>query len=881
MSKKHATFEPSQFQTFGELLRYLRERASLTQRNLAQRVGYHYSYLSRLEKNVRPPDELILRTRFIPALKIEKESDWAARLLELASQPTAPDAPASGPGWEEANLPASLTPLLGRESESAALFNILSSEDVRLVTLIGPPGVGKTRLSLHIAEQLASTFKDGAIFVDLMPVSDPVQVIPALAAALGTLETNEVQIFEGVKTALRERNLLIVMDNFEQVLEAAPQVAVLLGVAPRVKILATSREALRLRGEQEFPLGPLPVPDPKGGSALDYPSVQLFVQRARAAKPDFHLDEEDIVRVADLCRRLDGLPLAIELAAARVRTFSLEDMLEQFDRRFQWLAHTSRDIPEWRRTLWSAIHWSYNLLSEHERILFERFSVFAGGWSIEAAEAICCNGSHTPCPGVLNLLMALVDKSLVVSESKSRFRFLDTIQKFAYEKLVERGGLQEAAYRHLHYFADWAETLEAQYNTLSPLDFQARTGAELNNIRAALNWALQHREVFADGMRLSIPASLIFLEHGLIRDEYERAQTFLREATDPALQARLLVRTASLTLRLNQDGLAYEYCRKAEAIARKLGEKQILADALRITGDLDYTSSKYDLAEPAYRESTQIYRELNLLPQLSRSLTSLCSLIFYRYGDGEEYRATMEEGMQIAERTGDDSSMAYALRALGGRLNHVGKYAESFAAFERALNLARAAGDRSSEAVCLRCLSIQTNMLEDYPASGKYAQETIFVLQSIGNIGVAYSQRMLAYALLHQGLPSRAHAYALQSLQNNLNGGIGVPNCLTALAEIKLSQGDLEAVARIYGFLAPRAQERDAQYKAANPDSRSFERIGRALEGKDTETWQAEGASMTLEQAVAIASQWTPIGVGHPKRHSTPKRIQKQKRSRH
>ena len=876
MPKRKETIQPSEFQTFGDLLRYLRERARLTQREMAERVGYHYSYLSRLEKNVRPPHELILRTRFIPALKIEAESNWTARLLELASEPTAPAAPASGPGWET-NLPTSLTPLLGRESESAALFQILSSEDIRLVTLLGPPGVGKTRLSLHIAEQLASTFNNGALFVDLMPILDPTQVMPALAAALGTLETNEIQIFEGVKAALRERSVLIVMDNFEQVLEAAPQVAALLGVAPHVKILATSREALRLRGEQEFPLGPLPVPDAKGGSALEFPSVQLFVQRARAAKPDFHLDEEDTARVAELCRRLDGLPLAIELAAARVRAFSPADMLEQFDRRFQWLASTARDIPEWRRTLWSAIQWSYNLLDEKERTLFARLSVFAGGWSVEAAEAICGDEEDCPCEDAFEIILRLVDKSLVVAEAGGRYRFLDTIGKFAREKLTEQGALEETSNRHLRYFAGWAETLETRYNTLSLPVFQARTASELNNIRAALNWALSHREVFADGVRLAIPANLIFLEHGLIRDEYERAQTFLRETSDPSLQARLLVRTAELGMRLNQDSLAVEYCRKAEKIARELGEKQIVADALRIIGDMDYTFSKYDLAEPAYRECVQIYRELNLLPQLSRSLTSLCSLVFYHYGDGEEYRATMEEGMQIAERTGDDSSMAYALRALGGRLNHVGKYAESFAAFERALTLARTAADRSSESVCLRCLSMVANMLEEYPVSGKYAQETISVLQSVGTIGVAYSQRMLAYALLHQGLPSRAHAYALQSLEDNLNGGLGVPNCLTALAEIKLSQGELEAAARLYGYLAPRIQDR---YNIPNPDSRSFERIGRALAGKNTEGWQAEGANMILEQAVALASPWTPPGSGRPKPGPTPQGAPNKKKSR-
>ncbi len=478
MLKRQEAIKPSEFRTFGNLLRYLRERAHLTQRELARRVGYHDSYLSRLEKNARTPDEFILRERFIPALKIEKGSDWAARLFELASESTVPAAPAAGSGWEP-NLPSSFTPLLGRESESAALRQMLSCEGVRLVTLIGPPGVGKTRLALHVAEQLTLLFEDGALFVDLMPVLDAGQVLHALAAALGALEANDIRVFDKVKTVLRDREALIVMDNFEQVLEAAPQVAALLSAAPRLKILVTSREALRLNGEQEFPLAPLPVPDGKGRSALDFPSIQLFVQRARAAKPDLYLDEESMERVAELCRRLDGLPLAIELAAARIRVFSPVTMLEQFDQRFKWLAHTARSLPEWRRTLWSAIHWSYNLLNEKERLLFERLAVFSGGWTVEAAEAVCCDKT-VPRAEVLPLLMQLADKSLVVAEAGARYRFLDTIGKFAHEKLAEHGSVEKIRLRHLRHFADWAESLEEHEGILDAL--RARDGARAETL---------------------------------------------------------------------------------------------------------------------------------------------------------------------------------------------------------------------------------------------------------------------------------------------------------------------------------------------------------------------------------------------------------------
>jgi len=869
MVKRRASLDPATFQTFGELLRYLRERASLSQRALAQQVGYHYSYMSRLEKNVRTPDTLILRTRFIPALRIENDPTWAARLLELAVEGPHEDsdlkAESAGHPRPGANLPVSLTPFLGRESESATLFQILTSADVRLVTLIGPPGVGKTRLSLHLAEQLASHFANGVVFVDLMPILDPAQVMPELAAALGAQETYETSVAASVQSALHGREMLIVMDNFEQVLEAAPQLTPLLGAAPGVKILTTSREALRLRGEQEFPLDPLPVPD-ASSSVLDFPSVQLFVQRARAAKPDFELNEVDAARVAEICRRLDGLPLAIELAAARVRSFSPADMLAQFDRRFQWLANTGRDIPEWRRTLWSAIAWSYNLLSDKERALFARLSVFAGGWTVEAAEAVCCD--DVVCPKeMMGMLMQLVDRSLVVAEG-TRYRFLDTIARFAHEKLVESGDLEERSARHLRYFAEWAEALEAQFTVMPPASFQEKTGVELNNVRAALEWALHHKEALEDGLRLSIPANLIFLEHGLIRDEYDRAQTFLRGAVNPALKARLLLRTASLGLRIGYDSLAYDYCRQAEEIARELGDKRLLASSLHMLGDMDRDMSRFAPAEKSLTECVALYRELNLLPELNHSLTSLGNN-FYHQNCREKSVPLLDEALEIASRIGDSVGLGDALRVRAGHLRFDGRLEEALEAFKRVLDLARANNDRPNIGVALVNLCMITNMFGDYLASGNYAAESISVFQSVGDeTQQAYPKRMLAYALLHQGFPTRAHALALESLTANLDGGRGVLNCLTALAEIKLSEGKLEPVARLYGFLESRVRER---YAEASPDSRSFERLGRALQGQGTGAWQAEGDRMTLEEAVALASRWSPPHVNTPKPRPTPK----------
>lgn len=863
MVKRLQPFDPFAFQTFGELLKSLRERARLSQRDLARLVGYHYSYMSRLESNVRLPDETTLRTRFVPALGIQDEPELVERLLVLALEGEAPavkkpEAEKTAQGAARGgDFPISLTPLLGRESESESLFQMLSSTEVRLVTLIGPPGVGKTRLSIHVAEQASSRFEDGAVFVDLMPVLDAGQVIPALAAVLGVQETLDATVFENIKAALQHQSMLIVFDNFEQVLDAAPQLLPLLNIAPNVKMLATSREPLRLRGEQEFPLAPLAVPNEKNNSVLDFPSVQLFLQRARSAQPGFTLTEEDASRAAEICRRLDGLPLAIELAAARIRTFSLADMLEQFDRRFQWLALTARDIPEWRRTLWSAIAWSFNLLTQAEKILFMRLSVFSGGWTVEAAETVCAEEQFIPRESVLATLLQLADRSLVVMEPDGRYRFLDTIAKFANEKLKEEGSLPEITLRHLRYYANWAEEMEGKFNRVGTREFQKQTARELNNIRAALDWALSQSEYFVDGLRLAIPANLIWLEHGQVREEYGRAQSFLRRATDdPALQPlliRLLLRTGALGLRMGQGNLAYRYCQRAEEMARNAGDTAQRAAALLMLGDMERDTGRFEQAYETLSECVALYRSLNMPSELSLSLASYGNNLYFS-GKPVESKQMLDEAITLASQLDDLVALVAALRVRGITLIYDQQHKEALEVFQHALDVALEAGDRPSVGIILVNLCILCNLLEDYSASGKYAAEAVAIFQSLGDEDQqAYPKRMQAYALLHQGFPSRARTFAIESLLANLKNdpnGTGVYASLIAMAEIKLVEGKIEDAARLYGHIRAHAIER---FQADRPDRRALNRLEEKLSLPNTETWKEDGIIMLLENLLVLA----------------------------
>ena len=343
------------------------------------------------------------------------------------------------------NLPVQPTPLIGRQHEIEAVRALLARQDVRLVTLSGPGGTGKTRLSLQAAADSIDDFQDGAFFVELAPISDPALVVPAIAQVVGLQDVGGRTDLNALVDFLRDRRQLLLLDNFEQILAAAPIVADLLGAAPGLKVLVTSRAVLRLRGEHELPVPPLGLPEPEHRSLAQelasYPAIVLFSQRATAARPGFALTDENALAVTDICRRLDGLPLAIELAAARVKLLAPQAMLARLERRLPLLTGGARDLPERQRTLRDTIAWSYDLLDESERRLFRRLAVFVGGCTVEAAEAI---GSVDGEPGadVFDGIASLVDKSLLRQhdgpDGEPRFTMLETIREFGLEQLASR-----------------------------------------------------------------------------------------------------------------------------------------------------------------------------------------------------------------------------------------------------------------------------------------------------------------------------------------------------------------------------------------------------------------------------------------------------------
>ncbi len=460
------------------------------------------------------------------------------------------------------NLPVQPTPFIGREKEVAGVAALLSREHVRLLTLSGPGGTGKTRLGLQVADELSDRFAEGVFFVNLAPIRDPEFVLPAIAQVLGIKEASEQSPLDLLQASLREQQVLLLLDNFEQVVRAALHVAALLAACPQLKIMVTSRMALHVRAEHEFVVPPLSLPDPARLPDLielaQYEAVTLFVERAQAIKADFALTEVNARAIAEICVRLDGLPLAIELAAARIKLLPPQALLKRLSHRLEVLTGGAQDLPDRQQTLRNTIAWSYDLLAEQEQRLFRWLSIFVGGCTLEAAEALCQTGGE-PTSSLLEGVASLLDKSLVQQTERegeeARLVMLETLREFGLESLQGYGELEAARGAHARYYLELAEQAEPELRGPEQVTWLHRLEQEYGNLRAALEWGLEEAaEQMAErrelALRLSAALEALWLQHGY----YREARTFLErtlarsEGESASLRARVLQAAAYVAL---------------------------------------------------------------------------------------------------------------------------------------------------------------------------------------------------------------------------------------------------------------------------------------------------------------------------------------------
>ncbi len=660
----------------------------------------------------------------------------------------------------QSSLPAPLTPLVGREQEIAAVCALLWRPEVRLVTLTGTGGVGKTRLALGVAAAVNADFADGICFVALAPLIDPGLVLSTIAQALGVQEQGSRPLLEGLQDHLREKQLLLLLDNFEQVVSAAPVVAELLVAAPRLRVLVTSRTSLHLSGEHEFVVPPLALPDlrnlPPPDRLLQYGAIRLFVARAQAAHSAFVMTGENATAIAAICQQLDGLPLAIELAAGRSKLFTPQALLSRLRNRLKLLVGGAQDLPLRQQTLRGTIAWSYDLLGQDEKALFRRLAVFVGGCTLEAAEAVC-TAQGDLLIDVLEAVAALVDKSLLRQETQAdgqpRLLMLETIREYALERLAASGEAEAVRRQHAIFFLRFSEEAEPKIRGAEHFLWRTRLEVEHDNLRAALRWTLESQEAEM-GMQLAFSLvafwrasnqdregrnwceqvlaqpgtsartaarAMALLAAGamtMFQGDLPQAQLLLEESIAIGREVgRAAKRTLALALALlaygallqGNLGAARELAEEGVRLFREVGEAWGTALALNHLGRATLELGDPVAARPLLEESAALFRAGNM-QRLAMPLNTL-GRVALRQGDDTGARAYCEEALAVARATGDELFIAEALAQLGTVALHVGDSGQATELYQQSLTLIWTRGYRECIAEDLAGLAATASLL--------------------------------------------------------------------------------------------------------------------------------------------------------------------------
>jgi len=799
------------------------------------------------------------------------------------------------------NLPLSLTSLIGREQEVKALYALLLRPDVRLLTLVGTGGVGKTRLGLAVAQALLDDFADGVHFVSLAPISDPAFVIPTIAHSIGLTESGSQPVLERLKTSQHDKQRLFLLDNFEHVITVATLLAELLEACPDIKLLVTSREVLRLRAEQQFAVPPLALPDPKripdGRSLAHIPAVHLFIQRAQAIRSDFHVTTDNAATIAEICLRLDGLPLAIELAAARVKVLSLQALLARLDRRLHVLTGGARDLPERQRTLRRTIAWSYDLLDAPEQQLFRQLSIFVGGCTLEAIEAVCAT-PHDEADHVLEGVASLLDKSLLQQTEQEgtepRLSMLETIREYGLERLQESGETPVCQRTHALYYLALAEEAEPHFRGAQQVLWWRRLEREQGNLRAALAWLIEQEEgelalrlngalwqfwhirgYWSEGWRwlevvLSLPqaqgrtagrAKALYgaglfgyrlgnpVAHTLIQESV----SIYRELGDKRGEALSL---GALGLSISEQNNVTAACTLLEeslALAREVGDPWIQATMLRTLGrtisDLgDLKSARFFL-----EESVTLYRELNDPHALSHTLRNLAK-VAQAEGDLIQAAELAQETLALVQALDNRADIARALYTLALIDVWKGDYEQAVSLLEEGLALAREQGDKNyTNAFQLTYGGILLYQ-GDLPQSETRTLESLTLCREIGSKkNIAITLSLLGNVRLAQGDLTQARAVCAEavSLARETEHHYSVGMSLIALAKVMAAEGQPEQAACLFGAAEPHINPRTELDPFERMDyERVVEGVRARLDEQSFAAAWAEGRAMTPEQAL-------------------------------
>ena len=701
-----------------------------------------------------------------------------------------------------ANLPAQSNDLIGREEEIEAVRLLLGRETVRTVTLTGPGGTGKTRLALQVAAGLMGEFSDGVYFVPLAPISDPNLLASSIAVVLGIRESPAHPVLKSVKEALRDKHLLLVLDNFEQIIVAATTVAALLSACPALKILVTSRVVLHLSGEHEYQVPPLRLPEP--GHFIDaeslerYSATALFLQRAQAVKPAFALTTENARAIARICAHLDGLPLAIELAAARLKLLSPQAMLDRLGSRLDFLKGGARDLPARHQTLRQAIAWSYDLLADDEKAFFRRIAVFPGGCDLEAAGKVGLLGGR-PEMDALDGVAALVDKSLLRplegAPEESRFGMLETIREYGLECLKAAGEWETVRRAHALYFLDLAEQAEPALTGPTQPRWLDRLNREHDNLRAALAWVEEQGESEI-GLRLGAALWRFWIVRGHMQEGRERLERLLAlpgaEARTDA-RARVLHGLGTIIHEISDYARARPFLEESLSIWRDLGDKPGTAAALNNLGWLAYQLGDLETARSLSEEALRLNRELGERRGAAVALFNLGSVALQR-SDYSVALALFEESLVLRQEIGDRRGCAYVRVSVCWAEQQRGNHQRAEAVLEEALAALRELNDKQLIAWALSFQGLVAHDLGDLDRARPVLEESLRLAREVGNkVIIAWALTNLADVLHSQGevtsaLPLLEEGIALRRACSSP----GLPTALVCRGSLALTAGDHE-----------------------------------------------------------------------------------------
>jgi predicted ATPase/DNA-binding XRE family transcriptional regulator/Tfp pilus assembly protein PilF len=802
----------SQEVAFNHWLKLRRITLDLTQWDLAERVGCSREAIQKIEAGTRRPSKQIAEL-LVACLEVPPEERFAfvrwARAgpeaappkLSLASaSPPLPFATSTAPveSASPSNLPAPLTSLIGRDEEVAAVRRSLLRDEVRLLTLVGPPGIGKTRLGIAVATHIASHFRDGVNFVALDTVNDTRHVIAAIGKSLGLKPGEKQPVAEAVAGYLRNKQILLVLDNFEQVLDAGPEVIQLLSACSGLKVLVTSREPLHAYGECRFQVPPLDLPDRQRLPDLEVlaslASVVLFTQRAQALKPDWILTPTDARTIAAICLHLDGLPLAIELAAAQMEDLAPEQILAGLGDRLKLLKGDLRYLPPRQQTLRGAIDWSYHLLTIGERSLFRRLGVFVGGCSLAAMQAVCNANQDLPF-GPQEGLAALSSKSLLYREigvdDEPRWRMLESIREYARERLETSGEASQIHRLHAEYCVALAEAARPQLFGSEQAKWLARLEQDHDNIRTALAWSTDHHHDATEiALRLSAAQAKFWYMHGHAGEGRRWLQAALELPVPSSVQdgsapcqtetsrygtwrAKVLRASGALAFMEGDYETSRSHNQAALLLAQQTGDRANVAACLVNLGTTASYAGEYAQARVLLAQALSLGRELGDQPVIMLSLDNLGHGAMVQ-GDNTSARSFLCESLALERELGDRYSMAYTLVDLAGIAIEEQDYKDADQLLEESLVIMREIADDGGVGRCLAQFANLARARCNYQKAGELYKEGLVLSRKVGD-RAGGMDALRQQAELYMCLGQVVKAVRLWSVTETLGQAVGAP----------------------------------------------------------------------------------------------------------